>query len=351
VQPETSDLSQRARVGIDALQRDLLMAGAGMYAAGAVGPLHQFLAPVMPYRAFGAGSDPATGTLFRADALSVLFVASTPSQSTLATAMSEGGLDIAIENPATCPPATASQVCGLASGDQVLVFERAGEWDVFSVDRASAGTAITLKGQPSTRGFAAGSNVTAARAVTYALKPDPASGAFQLVRADGFGPAQPVLDQVVALEFRYWGDPQPPRVLDDSGTQPTVSYGPPPPPLEQALAGWPAGENCTFALVDGRHETRLAPLGGAGALVEIAPSMFTDGPWCPDGEARNRFDADLLRIRRVGVTLRVQAAPPALRGPTGRLFANGGLARAGGRMVPDVEIQFDVSPRNLNLGW
>ena len=45
VQPETSDLQQRVRVGIDALQRDLLMAGAGMYAAGSVGPLHQARRP------------------------------------------------------------------------------------------------------------------------------------------------------------------------------------------------------------------------------------------------------------------------------------------------------------------
>jgi prepilin-type N-terminal cleavage/methylation domain-containing protein len=78
VQPETADLRQRIRVGIDALQRDLLMAGAGMYAAGAVGPLHQALAPVMPYRAFGSGSDAARGTYFRTDAISLLFVPPTP---------------------------------------------------------------------------------------------------------------------------------------------------------------------------------------------------------------------------------------------------------------------------------
>jgi prepilin-type N-terminal cleavage/methylation domain-containing protein len=348
VQPESSDLHQRTRVGIDALQRDLLMAGAGMYAAGAVGPLHQFLAPVMPYRAFGSSSDAATGTLFRTDAISLLFVPSTPSQSTLAAAMSAGALGMTIENPATCPAATASQVCGLASGDQVLAFDRAGEWDLFTVDRAGAGVAVTMNGLPPTRGLAAGSNVTAARAVTYALKPDPAGGAFQLVRSDGFDPAQPLLDQVVNLEFRYWGEPEPPRVVDDE-LQPRASYGPAPPPLGQTLAGWPAGENCTFALVDGQHQTRLTTLGADGSLVEIAPAILTDGPWCPDEGARNRFDADLLRIRRVRFTLRVQAALPSLRGPAGRLFTNGGLARAAGRMVPDFEIQFDVAPRNLNL--
>jgi prepilin-type N-terminal cleavage/methylation domain-containing protein len=79
VQPETADLHQRIRVGIDALERDLLMAGAGMYAAGAVGPLHHALAPVMPYRAFGPASDAAAGTHFRTDAISMLFVPTTAS--------------------------------------------------------------------------------------------------------------------------------------------------------------------------------------------------------------------------------------------------------------------------------
>ena len=106
VQPETADLYQRARVGIDALQRDLLMAGAGMYAAGDVGPLHQALPPVMPYRAFGSGSDAARGTYFRTDAISLLFVPATASQTRLSMAMEAGGLDISIENPATCPAAT-----------------------------------------------------------------------------------------------------------------------------------------------------------------------------------------------------------------------------------------------------
>jgi hypothetical protein len=40
---------------------------------------------------------------------------------------------------------------------------------------------------------------------------------------------------------------------------------------------------------------------------------------------------DLLRIRRVRVTLRVQAASPALR-----------------PFLPDREVTFDVAPRNLN---
>jgi hypothetical protein len=78
--------------------------------------------------------------------------------------------------------------------------------------------------------------------------------------------------------------------------------------------------------------------------------MLTDGPWCPDSISPNRFDADLLRIRRIRVSLRVQSGLASLRGPAGTLFARGGTARAGDRYVPDLTVQFDVTPRNMNLG-
>jgi hypothetical protein len=78
--------------------------------------------------------------------------------------------------------------------------------------------------------------------------------------------------------------------------------------------------------------------------------MLTDGPWCPDATAPGRFDADLLRIRRVGVTLRVEAAPASLRGPVGALFARGGSSTSALMRVPDQELRFDVTPRNMNGG-
>jgi hypothetical protein len=75
-----------------------------------------------------------------------------------------------------------------------------------------------------------------------------------------------------------------------------------------------------------------------------------DGPFCPEDANVNRWDADLLRIRKIEVTLRVQSAVAALRGPQSALFAHGGTSRGGDRWVPDQEIRFQVSPRNLNLG-
>jgi hypothetical protein len=61
------------------------------------------------------------------------------------------------------------------------------------------------------------------------------------------------------------------------------------------------------------------------------------------------FDADLLRIRKVRITLRMQAAAPGLRGPDTTLFVNPGTAREGMRTVTDYLLTFEVTPRNLNL--
>jgi hypothetical protein len=46
--------------------------------------------------------------------------------------------------------------------------------------------------------------------------------------------------------------------------------------------------------------------------------------------------------------LRVQASA-SFRGPASTLFMRGGAATSPTRMVPDQEIRFDVSPRNMNL--
>ena len=85
-------------------------------------------------------------------------------------------------------------------------------------------------------------------------------------------------------------------------------------------------------------------------LIKLTAAQLTDGPWCPDVNNANRGDADLLRIRKVAVTIRVEAALDALRGPASALFTRGGTSRGGNKWVPDQEIRFEVSPRNMNLG-
>jgi hypothetical protein len=144
----------------------------------------------------------------------------------------------------------------------------------------------------------------------------------------------------------------------------SVTYGPQPPSLDVTQSPWPAGENCTWLTSGGEHVTRLATFGatstasaggsGGTGLVKLTAAQLTDGPWCPDSASGHRYDADLLRIRRVRVTLRLQTGNAALRGPlaAGReaLFVNPGTAKSAALTVADQSISFDVSPRNMNLG-
>lgn len=51
-------------------------------------------------------------------------------------------------------------------------------------------------------------------------------------------------------------------------------------------------------------------------------------------------------IRRVRVHLRVQAGAASLRGRAGPLFTHAGTSTSSQRLLPDLELQFDVAPRN-----
>jgi hypothetical protein len=100
---------------------------------------------------------------------------------------------------------------------------------------------------------------------------------------------------------------------------------------------------------DGEQQMpRLAALpAGSTGLAPLPLSMFADGPWCPDPNSPNRYDADLLRIRLIRVTLKLQAQSASVRGLSAAWFSNPGLARDSTRLVPDIEVTFDVVPRSM----
>jgi hypothetical protein len=124
---------------------------------------------------------------------------------------------------------------------------------------------------------------------TYYLRRDTTTGASELMHYDGDETDAPVMEHVVRLAFEY--------------------------------------------------------LGADGEPLE--PAILQDGPWLAGEPVAGAFDADLLRIRRVRFTLRVEAARAALRGPAGTLFARGGTASSMERFVRDRELRMDVVPRNL----
>lgn len=119
---------------------------------------------------------------------------------------------------------------------------------------------------------------------TYFIRRD--AGEPQLARVDDGGNTVPVVGNVASLAFEYFGD--------------------------LAAGGADAAERCT-------------PGDGSAALVPVAGAEFTDGPWCPAAPGEPAFDADVLRVRKVAVRLRL--------------------------MAPDEEeLRFEVTPRNRNHG-
>ena len=113
------------------------------------------------------------------------------------------------------------------------------------------------------------------RVITHTYYLDSATD--QLAHYDGWDTDMPMVDDVVDLNFRYFGDPNPP-------TSPRPPVG---------------GGNCLFS-ASGNPRLPTLP-SGSGSLVELSEAQLTDGPWCG---AVNRFDADLYRIRTVAVELR-----------------------------------------------
>ena len=359
VLPEASDMQQRLRVSADALYKDLVMAGGGSYSGPAFGSLVYSFAPIVPYRTDLNRAD-APGTV-KADTISLMYVPSTASQTTLATVGPDAAVaSVDVDVQPGCP--AFDEACGFESGMSVVIVDASGLHDTFTVSSV-LGNTLNLQSTSQALSYTSYPPHTTAIAqiasVVYSLKMDPAAGAFQLVRSiGGAGSDQPVVDNIVGLTFDYFGDPQPPRLTGRSLTDPVgpwTTYGPRPPPLgaQDPTRAYPVGENCVFLMdpLTGLQAPRLPVLDAdAGeTLVRLTAAQFADGPWCPDESNANRWDADLLRVRMVAVTLRMQSANAALRGPAGLLFAHGGTSPGGSRWLPDIQVSFQVTPRNLNL--
>lgn len=346
-QPEAADVQQRLRAAADALWRDVLVAGAPPELLGGVSsPIAS--AAVFPMRVGRVNPD-AAGS-FVPSRMALWFVAAAAPQARLAGPLASASGIASILPGAGC--LGSAPACGFRSGMTVAVAGSDGAWDLFSVSGA-VGTTLTLQHnlRDGDRVHGAGSPIAEVTARTYMLKADAAAGFSRLVRYDGGGGTDvPVVDHLVDLRFEYFGDAEPPALVPGTGPDNLrVTYGPPPPQRTQQPTAYPPGENCVFARAeDGTIVSRLPALAPGPVLVALNASMLVDGPWCPDAGDSNRYDADVLRVRQVAVTLRVEAAAASLRGPAGPLFSRGGTARDG-RMVPDRVTRLVVTPRPLNM--
>jgi prepilin-type N-terminal cleavage/methylation domain-containing protein len=276
VQPEIADMQQRLRVASEAIFGDLIMAGASAHGVD-VQPLGSLLPAVLPYRAGPVRPD-LPGT-FKGDTLTVMYVPASSAQTGIAQPLTPGATSLMVNARAGCPMRGASRdpACGLQTGMAALLVDAAGAFDRFTIADVHANR-VSLEHADGgvSRSYDANSLIMPVRTVTYYLRRD----SSQLIRYNGAASDAPVADYVTGLSFEYFAEP-------------------------------PSGAT------------------DARSLVRLLTGELTDGPWRPDAVDVNRFDVDLLRIRRVRVRVRVRAATVGA--------------------IRDLEVSFDVAPRNLNL--
>jgi len=295
---DAADAQQKMRIAAESILHDLSMAGAGSVVPSGGGPLGQFVPAVRPAAGIAGDSD----VTFAADRATILYL---PATSAEADVVSATPVSISIGGTPSC---TRSATCGFQDGMRAIVFDRNAPgrgYDVFTVADASAGSLARKADEGGfSTAYTSTAHVAEVVAHSYYLDRSDASN-VRLMRGDGRS-AFALVDGVRDLHFTYYADPDPssaPAIGAASGTC-VYAPGPPPRPL-------------------------LAPLGGV-SLSELSAADLTDGPFC--GSAPNRFDADLLRVRRLRVALQII---PVSSSPS--------------RQPSTFELSFDVTPHNLNV--
>lgn len=316
-QPEAADMQQRARIASDMLFRDFFMAGAGVYAGPQTGALTSFFAPIIP-RKMGMNNADAYNVV-RSDAVTISYIPNTYSQTTIRSPMPQVSAELKVEDIPNCPK--HDQLCGFEQGMQVLIFDDQGHFDFFTITEVQDDAAhLQHRGQDLSYPYQPGAIVVQSDSHTYYYD----AVNRQLRHYDGYQSDRSIVDNVVGVTFEYFGDPNPPTK--------------PKPPAGTANCLYDSAGNPLLTTV-------LSPDGGS--LARLPLTMLNDGPWC--GANDNRFDADLLRIKKVRATIRVQASQSSLRA-SGTDYAVSGTGQSALGVLRDYTLTFDVSPRNMNLG-
>lgn len=226
-----------------------------------------------PIRPARTGERNADPEIFHArDRISLLHVPDSGSQTALAADAGGPGAPLLID--AAWPGCPQDGSCGFAPGDRAIVFDPSGSgaYDIFTVASTAGALVFQAAGASWSHAYRRGSPVVALIQRVYYLDGD----RRRLMVYDGEQSAGPLIDHVVELQFSYFAGP----------------------------SGPPMGE-----------------------------AELVDGPFL--GAPPNRFDADLLRVRRVRVTLTLET-------PGARVGLDARLQRR--------RVSFDVTPRNLMAG-
>ena len=302
---EAADLHQRGRVGAETLSAVIAVAGAGFER----GTLQRFFPTVEPRRRMTGSAS--------SSALTVRSVPALGAWSRLAGPLPPGAGVVAITRHPACPLSTA---CGFEAGMDAVVFDATGNWDTVLIQAIGPDTLTVVdRATPRSMTYASGADIAQVVETTLYL-----DAAQNVLRREHPGASDlPLLDNVVDVRFDYFGDPAPP-----------VSPRP-----EPGVA------NCLYAS-DGTPIPLSTLVADHGTLSRLPIASLNDGPMC--GTGGTAYDADLLRIRKVRATIRLQTGTAALRGSDPALFWNPGTAKVTVRMLPDLHLVVDSAPRNLH---
>ena len=317
-QPAAGELTARARAVAQAITADLTAAGAGPRvrtgAAGVVvgtdtARLSAWMPPILPRLVALAGGD--DDGIARTNRLSMLTIADSAPQA----AVRRQPPGWAFVPGPTCPALIDG--CGLRPEMPLLLLEPRPGFHL-TVAGAVDDSGLELLDVAATGDDAV---VTAVEVVSYRFD----AGRGELLRGRAGGRGLPVADHVTAFDVELWGDADPPD-------------GP----------RWPAsgGDTC---VIDADGAPRLpawAPPASPAVRLDVA--RLSDGPWC--GVPPFRFDADLFRVRRVRVHVRLEAEAASARGRNPARVTRVGLATAASREVDDLDVVVEVTPPALRGG-
>lgn len=307
MQPDVADLDQRLRVLASSIRGALENAGRGASAGVEPGTLALRAPAVFPHRRGAASADPPESAWSdRFTVVAAIDRARAPALSlpmTLTTSLVAFGMG---------PPCHAADLrCGFRAGEFARVDDRLGFADLFRITAAEAGVLAHAPAALS-RAYAPADE---ARVLHVDVRHFRFDAARRQVRAgSGEGTETPLVDEVLAFDVQMFGSARPPPQ--------------PRPPL-----------GVSTCLVDEHGVTRLPVLPGAvGGLVPLTVETMSDGPFCGDGAGR--YDADLLRVRRVRVRARLGRSGGAGAGLVPTAFD---------RVVDNREVVVDVTIRNLHV--
>ena len=202
---------------------------------------------VTPFRSAEADSDDG-----EFNALRVIGIVPNPSQGRLSVDQPgpAGALTLGTVDP--CPQ--LGDVCGFKPGAVAAITDGQGRFDVFTVAETNSAQRRLTPSAPLSAAYHAGAMVVEVESNTFELQIQ-SDGSRSLVQTPASGVSQPVIDGIANAGFEVWAD-------------------------------------------SGDPET--------GALTRLEAADLEDGPWIASGVPGGAYDADLLRIRRIDLWLRIK---------------------------------------------